>query len=304
MSFKPRTESTELIKFRFLNPRITLSTKEKKRYLNLEKGYQGEVMFDQLTEKLQNDLYILNDLCLEFNNSVFQIDTLIIAQELIYPFEVKNFEGDYYYESESFHSKLSKEEIKNPLDQLKRSKSLLRPFLKKLGIYLPVEGLVTFVNPEFTLYQAPLDAPIIYPTQLNHLMKKLNQIPSKLNYRHKKLADQLVAMHLSESPYAWKPIYTYEKLKKGIICPICFSFMLSVGDKKLVCEKCGCEEEADTAVLRSVGELKFLFPDKKITTSGIHEWCKVIESKKMIRRILLVNYRAVGERHTRYFEID
>ncbi|MFF2447673.1 NERD domain-containing protein [Neobacillus sp. NPDC058068] len=302
MTYKPRIESTELIKFRFLNPRMTLSSKAKKRYLNLEKGYQGEVMFDQLTEELQNDLYILNDLCLEYNNSVFQIDTLIIAQETIYPFEVKNYEGDYYYESESFHSMISKEEIKNPLDQLKRSISLLRPLLKKLGIYLPIEGLVTFVNPEFTLYQAPINTPIIYPTQLNHLMKKLNQIPSKLNYRHKKLADQLVAMHLSESPYAWKPIYTYEKLKKGIICPICFSFMLSVGDKKLVCEKCGCEEKVDTAVLRSVKELILLFPDRKITTNGIHEWCGVIGSTKVVRRILMQNLTSIGTRQYRYFE--
>jgi hypothetical protein len=133
-------------------------------------------------------------------------------------------------------------------------------------------------------------------------MKKLNQIPSKLNYRHKKLADQLVAMHHSESPYAWKPIYTYEKLKKGIICPICFSFMLSVGDKMLVCEKCGCEEKVDTAVLRSVKELKFLFPNKKITTSGIHEWCGVIGSTKVVRRILFENFSVKGYGRWFYFE--
>jgi hypothetical protein len=106
---------------------------------------------------------------------VFQIDSLIISQEAIYPFEIKSFEGDYYYKSEGFFFMASKEEIKNPLNQLNRSYSLLRPLLKKLGIYLPVEGNVTFVNPEFPLYQAPLGSILfIHPDdlpaaeQLNH----------------------------------------------------------------------------------------------------------------------------------------
>lgn len=302
MFLNSRTESKELLKFRSLNARSTLSTKEKKHYMHLEKGYQGEVMFDQLTAKLENDLYILNGLYLEYNNAACQIDSLIISQETIYPFEIKNFEGDYLYELERFYFLPAKEEIKNPLDQLRRSNSLLRPLLKKQGINLPVEGSVTFVNPGFTLYQAPLNAPIIYPTQLHQLMKKLNQTPSKLNGRHKKLADQLLAMHLVDSPYAWKPIYTYGRLKKGILCPRCYTFMISFDNKKLVCSKCGCEDSVNSAVLRSVKELKVLFPDMKITTNGIYEWCGSIGSPKVVRRILFENFTASGYGRWFYYE--
>ena len=297
-----RMESKELLRLRFLNTRMMLAPKEKRYYLKLEKGYQGELMFDQLTQKLQNDLYIINDLCLESNNSEFQIDTLIIAQETIYPFEVKNYEGDYFYESGNFYSLLSKDEIKNPLDQLKRSKSLLCPLLKKMGNNIPVEGFVTFVNPVFTLYQAPINAPIIYPSQLKRFMKKLDQTPSKLNGRHKRLADQLISLHQNESRYARIQSYEYEQLKKGIICPKCFSFMMSIGEKKLVCEKCLVEESVDSGVLRSVKELVQLFPDRKITTNGIHDWCGVISSRKVIRRILLQNLTSFGTRQHRYFE--
>ncbi|WML42224.1 nuclease-related domain-containing protein [Neobacillus sp. OS1-2] len=295
-------ESRELLTFRSLNTRSTLLPNEKKHYFRLEKGFQGEVMFDQIAATLQNNVYIVNNLWLEYNNSVFQIDSLLISQETIYPFEIKNFEGDYYYDSDGFYSMFSKEEIMNPLAQLKRSKSLLCPLLKKLGIYLPVEGFVTFVNPEFTLYQAPLSAPIIYPTQLKNFMKKIDQTPSKLNERHKKLANQLMEMDLIESPYAWKPKYSYGTLKKGIICSRCFSFMNFVGDKKLVCSKCACEEKVDSAVLRSVKELQFLFPDMRITTNGVHDWCGGIGSKKVVRRILLQNLTSIGTRQHRYFE--
>ena len=94
----------------------------------------------------------------------------------------------------------------------------LRPLLKDLGFHLPIEGDVTFVNPNFTLYQAPLKEPIIHPTQLNSLMKRLNEIPSKLTNRHKTLADQLISLHQTDNPFTRFPPYNFGHLKKGIIC--------------------------------------------------------------------------------------
>ncbi|WP_231507606.1 nuclease-related domain-containing protein [Bacillus sp. UNC41MFS5] len=128
MPLKYRSESTELKIMRALNARSNLSSKEKKYYFKLEKGYQGELMFDLLTEKLQSDMFVINDLCLEINDTVFQIDTLIIAQNTIYPFEIKNYSGDYFYDSEGFH-KIAGNDITNPLDQIKRSKLLLHQLL-------------------------------------------------------------------------------------------------------------------------------------------------------------------------------
>jgi hypothetical protein len=51
-----------------------------------------------------------------------------------------------------------------------------------------------------------------------------------------------------------------------------------------------------TAVIRSVEEFKLLFPSKLITTNDIHEWCKVVESKRRIRRILGKNFNVEGVR--------
>jgi Nuclease-related domain len=301
--YKTRMKSKELMTLISLNARMELSIKDKQHYANLEKGYQGEVVFDQLTSKLENDLYILNDLCLEHNKSFFQIDTLIISQQTIYPYEVKNFEGDYRYELGNFYPKLSKDEIKNPLDQLKRSKALFRPLLKNLGFQFPIEGSLTFVNPNFTLYQAPLNEPIIHPTQLNCLMKKLNEIPSKLTNRHKMLADQLISMHQTDSPYTRLPFYTYNRLQKGIICAVCHSLNCSMDRRdKIVCRTCGHQETIESAVLRSVEEIVLLFPDMQITTNLVYEWCRVIESKKQIGRILKQNYSLIGYGQWAYYE--
>ena len=48
----------------FKHENLELTDKEKFHYLNLEKGYEGEVKFDQLTnlETLREERYIINDL--------------------------------------------------------------------------------------------------------------------------------------------------------------------------------------------------------------------------------------------------
>ncbi|MEH6988240.1 nuclease-related domain-containing protein [Cytobacillus firmus] len=66
---------------RYLNTRMELTEKEKQHWANLEKGYEGEVKFDLLTEKLTEERLVIHDLLLEVNNSYFQIDTLIISDD-------------------------------------------------------------------------------------------------------------------------------------------------------------------------------------------------------------------------------
>jgi len=295
MSFKPRIESDEIKILRSLNLRMKLTSKEKQRYHNLVKGYEGEVMFDALTEKLQCPSFILNDLLLEANNSKFQLDSTIIFQEKINLFEVKNFEGDFYFEGDLFYA-LPKKEYKNPLLQLQRSESLLRQLLENLGHRIPIESYVVFINPQFTSYQAPLNEPIIYPNQLNRLMKNLNMLSSNLNNRHMKLAEKLASLHQIELPYDRVPPYTYGQLRKGLSCKRCYSFLLYVKGYKVICKECGCEELVDFAVLRGVQEIKLLFPDLKITTILVQEWCSVVDSKKTIRRILKQNYSVEGKK--------
>jgi hypothetical protein len=302
MPFKARTESHELLVLRLLHTRMKLTEDELKYYLNLEKGFVGEVQFDLLTEEHLSDCLILNDLLLEVNNTKFQIDTTIIFQEIIFLSEVKNYEGDYFYESDIFYTFYGKE-IKNPLEQLNRGKSLFRQLLQNLGYQLTVDGSVVFINPEFFLYQAPKNLPFIFPTQLNRFMKKLDKKPSKLNSMHTKLAEKLVSLHQTELSYGRLPDYSYEQQKKGMTCKTCRSFSVSVVGKKVVCNDCGCCcELVESAVLRMVDEIKLLFPGRKITTKDVHEWCQVVECKKRISRILERNFKTVGVRNWTFFE--
>lgn len=301
MLYKSRSKSAELLILNSLNARMNLPAKDKQHHYNLQKGHEGEVLFDSETSKLECECYTLNDLLLKQNNTTFQIDSLIIHSETIYLFEVKNFEGDYYYESDRLYKK-PKSEITNPLNQLYRSESLLRQLLQNLGYNIPINASVVFINPAFTLYQTPLNKPFIFPTQINKYLKNLDSIPSRLNNKHKMLADQLISLHIKDSPFNQIPTYDYDQLQKGITCAKCTSLSISVEGKKCICTECGHEETFTTAVMRHVNEFQLLFPNRKITTNVIHDWCNKIKSKRIISRILEKNFTKVGVHQWSYYE--
>ncbi|OIJ08847.1 hypothetical protein BKP35_17320 [Anaerobacillus arseniciselenatis] len=302
MFFKTRREPLKLKIFKSLNARDELVEKDVSYYRSLQKGYEGEKIFDKwlVDEGLPSNFPILNDLLFEVQNTKFQIDSSLISSDTLYLFEVKNFDGDYVIKGDQWYS-LSGTEIKNPLHQLKRSETLFRKLLQEFGFNLQVKAYLVFVNPDFLLYQAPLKEPIIFPSQLKRFLGKLNTNTLPLRNRHSKLPEKLLANHLIESPYSQLPSYSYEKLEKGILCGSCNSFLGRKSRSKVICELCGVTEDVDSAVLRSIEEFRLLFPEEKITTSTIKDWCKIIDSSKMLRRILKENFKLVRYSNYSYY---
>lgn len=301
MLFKERKTSLEYALLKSLSSRMKLHEKDLQYLRNLEKGDEGERYFDSLTGALTCDCFVLNDLRLSCNNATFQIDALMITGETIYLFEVKNYEGDFYYDRDRIFTK-NKSEINNPLLQVKRCESLFRQLILSLGFDMPVSASFVFVNPEFTLYQAPLSAPLIFPSQLKRYMKDLNAIYAKLSGKHRRLAEKLSSLHIEESPFLHLPKYRYDQLRKGIFCATCGSFSCAVKGRSVICEDCGQAESVEAAVLRSIKEFRMLFPERKITTNDIFDWCRIVGSKKTVSRILNNHFKIHGVHQWAYYE--
>lgn len=302
MILKNLVEPDELLIMRYLNTRMELTEDEKSYYSNLEKGFEGEKKFDQMAESLKEERFIINSLLLKVNNSHFQIDKLIISQGGIHLLDVKNFQNDFYMKDGKLIAVKTDREWKNPFDQLKRASLLFRQLLQNLKQNYLVESLVIFINPEFTLYQAPMDLPAIFPTQVNGFLKNMNSTPSRLNDGHKKLAQQLLSLHQTKNPYAILPNYTYEQQQKGMYCGFCYSFQLSKSYDELVCGKCGGHEKIELAILRHVKEFQLLFPDRKITTQSICEWCNGELSRRTFGRVLKKHLKTIGTTKDTYYE--
>src|SRR5690625_1926327 len=294
--------STELQVLTCLHARMNLSTKESLHFGNLQKGYAGEMKFYQKLCKFSSaNRLLLFDLLLDNKQTEFQIDSIMITKNTIFLFEVKNFSGDFYVDGDYWRVVGSNKEIRNPLLQLQRTEFLFKQLLLSLNVNIPVKSFVVFVHEEFKLYQSPLGEPIIYPSQLNRFMEKLNNNLGALTNRHRQLAQRLISMHKKESMNSRLPYYDFNDLRKGIACKNCADFLIPITNFKLTCPKCEWTELIDSAIMRATREFALLFPDEKITTTAIYDWTGAICSKKVIRRILMENMKTVGsKRHTHY----
>ncbi|MBS4201490.1 NERD domain-containing protein [Bacillus sp. FJAT-49732] len=302
MFIKSRTESNELQVYKLLDKRKVLSIDDAVHYARLEKGYQGELSFDERVGGISKDWLVLNDLQLESNSTHFQIDSTIISQKSILLLDIKNHEGDYYIEDGRWYS-INGKEIYNPVPRLERSEFLLRRLLQDHGYTIPIQAYLVYVNPDFHLYNTTRNLPIIFPTQLNRFFHKLHNIPSNINEHHKNLAHKLTSLHKEESPFTKLPKYHYEELRKGVMCAVCDSF--SIEDKRIaiVCKKCGHIENVDSAIIRSAMEYTLLFPQRKITTNDLYDWCKGLKTKRTIRMIISKHFQHIGHAKSSYYVI-
>lgn len=303
MLIKARTIPRELQIYQLLNARTKLLENERKHLYTIQKGYEGEVLFDSMASSIQADCLILNDLLLPQNKNTFQIDSLIIIPEKIFLIEVKNFEGDYFYEHDRLYTRIPPQsEVTNPLIQLNRSESLFRQLMQKLGYNMSIQSIVVFVNPEFTLYQAPINKTFLYPGQINRFLQSFHSTSSRLGNTQKTLANQLKSLHIQDSPFYLPPSYQFEELRKGISCSNCGAFGASTKGAYCFCVVCEKKEAIENRILRSVNEFTILFPGMKITTSRVYDWSNGEFGKRVIRRVLQKYLGAKGGRKWSYYE--
>lgn len=300
MKVKERTESKELIILRTVNSRKQLNYEEEKHFFNIEKGFLGEKQFDEWLQPVLNDRILLPDMQFMRNSNFTQIDTILLTSQLNYLFEVKNYEGDFILEGDNLN-RTDGIDFKNPLIQMKRNEPLVRNVFQSLGCNIPLVSLTVFVNPQFHLYNAPQNLPIIYPAQLPRFIEKINQKPSHLDRTQIDLAKKLVSRTLAENPYERLPVYEYEELKKGIVCPGCGSIYTEYVKSFLKCNFCKGRENSHSAVLRTIKDFKLLFPDKNLTMSKAIEWCSIVKSTITMHKILTSNFNLIKTGRTSHY---
>ena len=299
---KKREKSKLLIGLNYLDKRTKLNDTDKRYLINLEKGFEGEELFDGLVKThLNGEALVINDLLVENKGNTFQIDTLIVMFDAIYLYEVKNYKGDFQMNSGQL-SYTSGQEITNPLIQLKRTKELLRQLLKDWGISYRIEAHVVFINDAFTLYNAKLEDPIIFPTQIKEHLTGLNAKCKNLPKQSVYLTDRLVDRHKTDSVFQKQlPPYSFEEFKTGVSCS-CGSFELIITQRACYCKMCYKQMSIEELVVENINEFKFLFPDQKITTSMIDDWCGNTVNYRKIRNILQTHLVASGTNSGTYYE--
>lgn len=285
---KKRGKPYDLLVLEALKKRMTLEQKYHVRYMNLSKGYGGECCLDGITDKMKHCI-VLKDLSFTIGGVDVQLDTMIITSKTVVLCEVKNYEGEYLYREECLYKLDSKIEIYNPLLRLPRSKLLLKQLFKELNFgHIPVEAVLVYVNPSFSLYEAPYFSHLVLPTNIKSYFEQVEKNLEPLTHAHTILANKLYSLNQPKKYEDNLPQYRYEKLKKGMICLNCNSFIESLAPRhqSICCEQCGHKERVQEAIKRHVKEYQILFPERKVAVSAIKVWCGGMIPEKRIRQVL------------------
>lgn len=289
MIYKQRTKSLNLLKMKSLYYRMGLAGKYYYYYLNLEKGFFGELRLDQSSEQAPGERLLLGDLLLQASGRFRQIDALVITSKAALLYEAKNYEGEYIYKNDRVYRVGSDKPLWNPFSQLDETETLVRQLFAEHGIQLPIQSYVVFVNPKMTLFQAPEHPNLLLASNLDKHFEETGKNLTRLTSQHKSLANKLCELCLPETSSQSIPEYTYEGLRKGVICEGCGSFihsLPSIRSQYCVCHSCGHKELVSATICRHAEEYHRLFPEAPINSAIIYEWCGQLFTMKRIRLAL------------------
>ena len=301
MILKERTKTNSYIILESLNTRMTLSSYEKLQYDNQVKGFLGEQLFDDCLRACHPPGIILNDLLLSTRDTYYQIDSLLIAPDKIYLYEIKNYSGIYHYKDGMIQSE-SGYALQDPVAQADRKRAYLYNLLLNNGMQMDVSSYVVFINPNFYIYTFPEQKSVIFSGHLSSHLKNLHIDANVSNELSKSIADKLNRIHIKDYRPQNLPDYSFEHLTKGIVCPNCFSFRFNNSRQTRTCLDCGTQEKISVAIHRSIEEYKRLFPDTPVKKSDIHEWCGNNLSKSRIQSVLKTNYRKKQSGRGSYYD--
>lgn len=285
-----------------LHNRKPLCESSYSKYNQLMKGHDGEQQFfKRLKAAVHPSAIIINNLILHSDDSEVQIDSILIVDNNIYLFEVKNYYGDYLIKDDLWYNIKNKQEIRNPLLQLNRSRYFIQKIIQQQNFKFNLYTYLIFINQQFTLYMPSPNKSIILPTQLNRFLTHLSNQPFKHEKHHMQLLNYLINNRLEKSSYMTLPEYTFNQLKKGITCKKCNEFLVRYNKSNMKCSICRKVTKITDSLIKAIEEFQILFPTKKITTSIIYEWCGKIVSKKTIIQVLNQNYKRIGQGKSTYY---
>ena len=272
MFINERTKPHELIYYEALSARTSLMKKESAKFENVKKGYEGEMLYDQIFASIgHGNVLIYRDLFLGIDGSVTQYDTLIISDSGIISNEIKNFSGSVTVRDGSWYR--GNFSIPNDaFSQLNRAVGKLMELRNTSRSDFKVSGKLIFPNDNFTFHSDDQSDwnKIILRSGLRDYFRQFNQSGIVTGNKAQYIS-RLISSTIVENPY-FKPEVDKTRLKFGLYCSRCGSFNLSKKRFHLTCNKCGSTECNETHLLRAMNDYKFLFYNQPMTRNSLLEF--------------------------------
>lgn len=286
-------KSIELAYFEIMSQRYELTGENQRHLEKMQSGYQGEVQFEKIvSEVLPNKMLLLTDLAFEMRYGETQIDALLISNNAIRMFEVKNLLSQYQYHDGVWTTngwKLSRDYF----TQMKRAGEILEALLDEMGIRTEVETKLVFIQEEDTVQISDSRAEGLYLKrwQIKKYFKELEKETYGAKWRPEEVAVKLMKRASRRKFPKVRPVDVDKtQIYRGIVCCGCGGHKIDVGTERyhVVCRSCGYRESKEKAVLRTLCDLAILDYDQPLTrrtlnyyqdTKGIHNTIRHVLKK-------------------------
>lgn len=275
----------ELLHYYALKKRSMLSTDENAKLQRLERGVQGERIYDLILEDAGHDnLYIFRDIYLLIEGSVTQYDTLIVSESGIIVNEIKNYTGDYQVEASVWTRNRGTPLPDDPVSQLRRAVGKLMKLRSAVSFNFKVEGKLIFPNEVFRLISN--DDKLWSQVVLRGDLKRyFNGFYNEYSGEGASELADLIERHIVPNPY-FRHRVDFDSVKHGLYCGGCGSFKLEKQQFHFLCLTCGSRESNETHLVRTMSDFKYLFGALEMTSPRLMEFTGGVMNVRSLQRVL------------------
>lgn len=279
-----RSKSRNHIYLEVLAGRAELEQKEKRDLERYRSGYAGEMDYDDVLDAVgHGPLYVFRDVWLGIQDSKVQLDSLIVADNIMIVNEIKNYSGNYSYENGVWKVR-NRQISEDPVSQISTAANKLLKLRYDTGIHFEIQKEVVFVNPY--LIFGPTDYKNVNMFVMrNRLKQYFRSLHNNTAGKSAKLLAEEIAGRIIENPHP-APETDGGRIKRGVNCYKCSSFDILMKRFCLECRICGYVEPFERLVVRAVIEFSILFPSETVTRKRIYEFLGGEINYKKIQRHL------------------
>ena len=219
---------------------VDISTDLYRDYVWLRNGALGE---KECLDWLRNELgsaVIFHNIELEFNGRT-QIDILVVADNVWWVVEVKNYQGVFEYQDQT--GKLRGHSMHtDPIASMRNRMRIMKDLAQMVDNRIVVEGSMIFINPES---EVRFDTQEPFHIVMRHQFRgHISEMRQKYNFAKNRLAETYYRRIMQyHSPYPVElPVISeadWDRMRKGCRCSQCNSYNLVARKKYMACADCG-----------------------------------------------------------------
>ncbi|TDM07454.1 nuclease-related domain-containing protein [Macrococcus lamae] len=281
--------------FRGLQARYVFSEDEQERYNKLVKGEEGEAIADELLHLFfqHDDGIYLCDLRLNINYQQVQIDSLLVLDNCVIVFEVKNLSFDLNYRDGNFYL-MNGEPFSALNEQLARLKKVVSSYIAQYDPFVDVIVYPFFVNPEQTIHGILLNGDVLVKDNYQHVLMEYRK---QFNLGPAAAITKYLLKRSVPNNFDKRMEVDYSLVKKGVYCSVCFKEMQRISQRRVFCVNCNQHSNTSDIVHNAVKDIGKIWPDQLITSKLIADWLGNGVSIRSVQRIMKNNYERIESHH-------